>query len=311
MITIIGCGFSGLTTAIRLLEVGHEVEIIATDPPTKTTSVTAGAVWFPFVVQPMEQAIIWGRRGYEVLEQLSLNGSSGNFMNDFTIIDDPVEEAPWWAAAFPREGCYRRLNEPQANAARFLTRVPFCSTAQYLEFLLSWFERLGGRISYRRLNDLTEVGSTDWVINCAGLGARELVGDQSLYPIRGQIVKLAPSPAVFSIADFRFDYSDNEQLAYIFARPDAVICGGTLEVNNDSLIPRPAEVPRIIRDCVELCPAVADLEILETYVGLRPARPSVRLEREPGTKIIHNYGHGGSGYTISWGCAEEVVRLVG
>ena len=310
MITIIGCGFSGLCCGIRLLEAGEQVHIIAAEPPTKTTSVTAGAVWFPFVVQPMEQAMIWGSRGFEVLEQLSENPESGNFMDDFTIIDDPVDEAPWWAAAFPREGCYQRLSAPLANPARFLARVPLCNTPKYLEFLLSWFERLGGSISYRYLNKLSEVGTTDWLINCAGLGARELVGDDSLYPIRGQLVKLAPCPDVYSIADFRYDYTDNDQLAYIFTRPDGVICGGTLEPRNESLEPRPEEVPRIIQDCAKLCPAVADLEIIDTYVGLRPARPTVRLEREAGTKIIHNYGHGGSGYTISWGCAEEVARLV-
>ncbi|HMC79917.1 MAG TPA: FAD-dependent oxidoreductase, partial [Acidimicrobiia bacterium] len=46
-------------------------------------------------------------------------------------------------------------------------------------------------------------------------------------------------------------------------------------------------------------------------VGLRPfRRDSVRLEREPGARVIHNYGHGGSGVTLSWGCAEEVSALV-
>jgi D-amino-acid oxidase len=42
-------------------------------------------------------------------------------------------------------------------------------------------------------------------------------------------------------------------------------------------------------------------------VGLRPGRTAVRLERMG--NIIHNYGHGGGGYTVAWGCASEVGRL--
>jgi D-amino-acid oxidase len=45
-------------------------------------------------------------------------------------------------------------------------------------------------------------------------------------------------------------------------------------------------------------------------VGLRPFRKgNVRLELEPGTRIIHNYGHGGSGVTFSWGCALEAAEM--
>ena len=44
-------------------------------------------------------------------------------------------------------------------------------------------------------------------------------------------------------------------------------------------------------------------------VGVRPARPAVRLERAG--DVVHCYGHGGAGVTLSWGCADEVIRLVG
>ena len=43
-------------------------------------------------------------------------------------------------------------------------------------------------------------------------------------------------------------------------------------------------------------------------VGLRPVRPSVRVEAEGlhGARCVHNYGHGRSGVSLSWGCAEKV-----
>jgi D-amino-acid oxidase len=52
--------------------------------------------------------------------------------------------------------------------------------------------------------------------------------------------------------------------------------------------------------------------VLEDVVCVRPARSSVRLESErfEDGRVVHNYGHGGAGFTVSWGCAEEVARLV-
>jgi len=52
--------------------------------------------------------------------------------------------------------------------------------------------------------------------------------------------------------------------------------------------------------------------VLEHRVGLRPARTSVRLEAERAGEVtfVHNYGHGGSGVTLSWGCAEDATELV-
>ena len=57
---------------------------------------------------------------------------------------------------------------------------------------------------------------------------------------------------------------------------------------------------------------MADAKVLREFVGLRPGRHEVRLEVEQlanGRKVIHNYGHGAVGYTLSWGCANEVVEL--
>lgn len=62
-------------------------------------------------------------------------------------------------------------------------------------------------------------------------------------------------------------------------------------------------------------PAIKSAEIVKHQVGLRPGRDAVRLEDEiKGNeknvpKIVHNYGHGGAGITLSIGCAEEAAEL--
>jgi D-amino-acid oxidase len=76
--------------------------------------------------------------------------------------------------------------------------------------------------------------------------------------------------------------------------------------------PVPAVAARILRDCAAIEPRVNGARVLGHRVGLRPFRPQVRLEAEPpgrGPLVVHNYGHGGAGVTLSWGCAREAAGL--
>ena len=70
------------------------------------------------------------------------------------------------------------------------------------------------------------------------------------------------------------------------------------------------KVSEILKNCIQLAPGLKKSRIIDTYAGLRPGRHQIRLEKEADKNIIHNYGHGGSGFTVSWGCAEEVFQLV-
>ena len=56
-----------------------------------------------------------------------------------------------------------------------------------------------------------------------------------------------------------------------------------------------------------------EARVITERVGLRPCRPEVRLEAEtlPGGRVLwHNYGHGGAGVTLSWGCARELTAAL-
>jgi len=171
-------------------------------------------------------------------------------------------------------------------------------------------EASGGSIERREVSSVESVArEARAVVNCAGLGARELVGDETMSPIRGQIVRVR-NPG---LTRFVLDDDNPAGVTYIIPRSEDCVLGGTAEDGAWDTTPNPAVAEAILSRCVALEPRLGGVEVLEHRVGLRPGRPEVRLEIEElsgGSTCVHNYGHGGSGVTLSWGCAEEAVGLV-
>jgi D-amino-acid oxidase len=187
--------------------------------------------------------------------------------------------------------------------------APVVEMPIYLRYLLDRFAGSGGHVERRAVSSLEEAGEERVVVNCAGLGARELVGDSSMEPIRGQIVRVR-NPG---LERFVLDEGNPEGITYVVPRSEDCILGGTAEVGEWDTEPDPEIAADILRRCTALEPRLAGAEVLEHKAGLRPGRPEIRLELEDvahGPPRIHNYGHGGSGVTLSWGCAEETLRLV-
>jgi D-amino-acid oxidase len=183
-------------------------------------------------------------------------------------------------------------------------------TSVYMDYLVAWFKREGGEIVQKTIKDLGEATSeTNVVINCTGLGSRDLSNDQSIYPVRGQTIKV-------KLNGFRTSILDDEgpnALGYIIPRSKDIVLGGTAQANDWSTEIRAEDREDILHKAANLNPRFAQVEILYEGAGLRPARPSVRLEaeRRENATVIHNYGHGGAGFTLSWGCAAEVAELTG
>lgn len=103
-----------------------------------------------------------------------------------------------------------------------------------------------------------------------------------------------------------------DQFTLVLPCSDDVVLGGTAQVGSWDRIPTGEDTKLILQRCSNLVPEIADSEILGESVGLRPGRPEVRLELEQspaGNGIIHNYDHGGGGFTVAWGCAEETAQL--
>jgi D-amino-acid oxidase len=296
----------GLTAAIRLREAGVDAGIVTAELPPDTTSSVAAAIWYPYKAYPEESVLSWGSRTFGVFEELSDTPESGVLMREGVEIWRERVPDPWWAGAVPH---VRRCNEDElppgyVDGHTFL--APIVEMPIYLTYLMDRFSAAGGSVQRRTLSSLHEVDARV-VVNCVGLGARDLVDDASMEPIRGQIVRVR-NPG---IERFVLDEENPEGVTYIVPRSGDCILGGTAEEGDWDLEPDPETAAAILRRCRRLEPRLRDAEVLEHRVGLRPGRPEIRLELEDGPiPRIHNYGHGGSGITLSWGCAEETVRIV-
>lgn len=330
---VLGCGVSGLTTAIRLIEQQREqgqrrVTIWTRKVPPDTTSNIAAAVWYPYDAGSNEQAVKWGAIAYKAFGDLADAPGTGVISrNVLEVLAEPNPDGPWWKASVPGVKHARPDELPAGYADGFVFDAPVIDTSVYLNYLRARFEAAGGVIvEDRTVHDLSEAfGVCDVVVNCTGLGARELVHDTAFRPTRGQVVRVKHNGFTRVLIDDHGPKANPYaagKLAYIVPRINDIILGGTA-IADDSVTDGDIrqkidaeEVQAIIRRCAALAPEFANLapdDILEVKIGLRPVRSDVRLEREspaPGRWLVSNYGHGGAGVTLSWGCASEVAELI-
>lgn len=308
-VVVVGCGISGLTTALRMQDAGRSVEIVTAEPPERTTSAVAAAFWYPYLAFPRDRVLQWSERTFRVLQEDAREPGSGVRMGEARELFRTPQPDPWWIGAVDR---FERLPSALLPAGyeeghRFW--VPIAEMPVYLEWLGQRFTRRGGVITERRLDRIDELAETaPVVVNCAGLGARGLVGDVSMTPIRGQIVRVANPGLEVVLLDGGNPGGDT----YIVPRSRDCVLGGTAIESDERTEPDPATASAILERCQALEPRLRDAPVIAHQVGLRPGRPSVRVERQvlrPGQVLVHNYGHGGAGLTLSWGCAEEAGRL--
>jgi D-amino-acid oxidase len=308
-ITVVGAGVIGLTCGIRLLEQGYEVTIVARDLPPKTNSNAAAAIWYIYAVHPLERAQHWASTSLNVYRQLRDVGGTG--VSTITIQEYLVEPSTelWWEGLLHDTTPIPRNELPDGYAEGYRITVPLIETPIYMSYLVQRFLENGGEIVQREIQSLEGLYAAGQIIvNCSGIGARHLAADPEVYPIQGQTVRVA-APTV--LAGF-MDEDPPTAPTYIFPRSDGCILGGTARPNVWGLEPDPEVTQEIIARCAKVEPSLRDAPILGLSVGLRPGRPAVRLELEPTLEpcpLIHNYGHGGAGFTLSWGCADEVVAL--
>jgi D-amino-acid oxidase len=310
-VLVIGAGVIGLTTAVCLAEAGHSVIVAAADPPQRTTSAAAGAVWGPHLVGMDERVARWGSATLARLTELAADPATGvRLASGIAAARSPRAEPFDWVSAIDDVSSCGPAGLPAGYAAGWRLTAPVVSMPVYLGYLTARLQRAGGRIRHAELGSLREaadLASAPVIVNCSGTGARHLVPDPEVTPVRGQAVVVS-NPG---IKDFFVGVGEDPgDVTYYFPHGDTVVLGGTEEHGSWSREPDPLTAERIRLACAAAEPRLRDAPVTAHRVGLRPARPSVRLEAENlgrRCRLVHNYGHGGAGVTLSWGCALEAA----
>ncbi|MFP5069467.1 NAD(P)/FAD-dependent oxidoreductase [Pseudonocardia nantongensis] len=309
---VVGAGIAGLSCAIRLHERDWSVRVLTAAPVEESTSHLAAAVWFPTRAGPRDRVLDWGRRTYDELAAQARAGVPGVVMRESLALHREPPEPQWWAAAVGEVRPARPDELPPGYPHGLRFAVPLVEMPVHLPWLAADAQRRGIVLERRRVASLAEAGAgADLVVNCSGLGARTLVGDLSVTPVRGRIVRVSNPGQALSVRD----EAHPAGRAYVHPREHDCVLGGTLEDDAWDTTPDTVAGAAIVERCLDIAPALRDAVVLEHLAGLRPARPQVRLEAEEATadrpRVIHDYGHGGSGVTLSWGCADDVAALAG
>ncbi|MBW0015258.1 FAD-dependent oxidoreductase [Mycobacterium sp.] len=319
-VVVIGAGVSGLTSAILLAEAGWPVRVFADAMPHETTSAVAGAVWAP--PRPLggtgDRAAVtlgWTDQSLGVFRELAKDPATGVRLTPAVAVGEftETEVASAAAALIPDLQAADPADIPEGFAVGFRATMPMIDMPEYLGYLTRRLTAAGCRVEARSVRSLAEVADTaSIVVNCTGLGAAALTGDDTLRPLFGQHVVLT-NPGLHQLF---IELSHGPEWTCIFPHPRRVVCGGISIRDRWDSTPEPDVTARILERCRRIEPRLGEAEVIETITGLRPDRPSVRLEAEPlghapGRAVcIHNYGHGRNGVTLSWGCARDVLRLV-
>jgi D-amino-acid oxidase len=306
-VAVVGGGVIGMTVAHELASAGHSVTVATARHHHDSTSSIAAAIWFPYEVGHSPRVDESAAVTYRRLVALSDDPRSGVRLREGTVLSRTASPDLSWTTTVPSA-------RPAATALPGCTamrcQLPLVVTDVYLSWLRDQVLALGVRFENRPVCSVdADLPDADAVVIAAGLGSAALVGgDPSLHPVRGQIVRLA-NPG---LTEFVLDDDNPDGLTYVVPRDDDIVCGGTDDAHSWDEQPHAAVEAAILARTTALVPELAGLPVKSRAVGLRPARPTVRLELLPSFSrpVVACYGHGGSGFTLSWGEAADVRSLL-
>ena len=310
-VLVIGAGVSGMTTAVCLAEhpTRPRVHMVAEHTPEQSTSAAAGAIWDPIYANHPEVPQ-WSLRTYDVLCAFERSGRPEVRLVDGVEASRRVIPAPAWARTLPgfRECGPAELPDGFQSGWRY--RAPIIDMPAYLRYLRERLSATGATMERARLDSLDQaLERADTVVNCSGIGARDLVPDPSVVPVRGQLVAVR-NPGV---TEFFAEHTDElDEMTYILPQGDVLLLGGSADKDHDDPVPDLDVARGIIERCAAVVPAIASAAVLGHRVGIRPQREQIRVEHielGPGQVVVHNYGHSGAGVSLSWGCADTVAAL--
>jgi glycine/D-amino acid oxidase-like deaminating enzyme len=323
-IAVIGAGAVGLSTAVQIQKLipTANIVIIADKFARDTTSYGAAGIFRPTLSKtpgvPLPLLRTWLGDSWQHYDSLAHSPDAGlagiQITSGFQFVTRPDPNILEEEFVYQ----YRRLSDKELNMfpgdryqyGWFVTTM-VVDPSKYLPYLTDRFVENGGKLESKKLSSFEElVGQFDVVVNCTGLGSQQLLSDSKMVPNRGHIVTVK-APWLK-----HFVYTGEDGLLYIIPGLEFVHIGGTRTDNDVDLQPRPEDTQRIMADACRVVPSLKNAEIVREWVGLRPTRNALRVEKElrqfdsGSLRLVHNYGHGAEGISLSWGTGTHAAQLV-
>jgi len=242
---VIGAGVSGLTTAICLVEAGWAVQVWAAEPPRATTSAVAGALWGPSFLEPMAKTMAWTNRSLVDFTELAEDPATGVRMAPALSVSamPAAGDTPPQARSIPDLRPCPPEDLPDGFASGFRATMPLIDMSRYLDHLVARLAKAGVEIELRTVRSLADAApAAPVVVNCTGLGARDLVGDTEVRPVFGQHVMLA-NPG---LDELFMELTAAAEWTSYFPHRDRVVCGGITVPDRWDRTPDPDVTDRIL-----------------------------------------------------------------
>jgi len=321
-ICVVGAGVIGLSCAIRLQDELKDIDItIISEEFSPNTTGDGSAGWIrPFLSGDTPEALMrrWCKETSDYLMQLAHGPNAGALgiytTSGYEIFRKP-QQIPYWSDLVYG---FRTMSESEVTQLftggykyGFGYTTLHAECKKYLPWLMNRFTARGGHVITRKVHTLSELyDSYDLIVNCTGIGAREVVNDNQVHSLKGQLIRVE-APWIKHFLNVE------EDDLYIIASAESVALGGTHEEDVYHKQINQTHRARIWEGCCRLMPSLREAKVTNEWAGFRPGRSSIRLEKElidtgrgRTIPVVHSYGHGGSGVTLHWGCAGDVVQLV-
>lgn len=306
---VVGAGVIGLTCAVTLAEAGYDTQVFARDLPLETSSAAAGGLWLPSLQGASSEALRWAEISHTELCAATEVDASAVVLQPGTLLHRAETTLrPSWAARLPV--ALEEVSRPRPGyGSGWDLTAPLVDLSRYLPWLQHRLAEAGGAVTRMPLSALPPRGI---VINATGATARWFADDVTVQPARGQVVVLA-NPG---LTRWLVDADDTGEPLFVLPHGDRVVVGGTWEPDEWDRTPDQARTETILARALALEPRLENADVLGQHVGLAPLRPRVRLELVDGGKdistrtLVHCYGHGSQGLTLSWGCAQDVLAMI-